>query len=65
MTKKTLKVTAKLDFITDDEAFLEAFDEMPEEEITQVLAETFQKLDLKFDEVFYKVHDVKVKKLKK
>lgn len=65
MTKKTLKVTLKMDFVTDDEDFLEGFDKLTDDIASELLNEEFQKLDLSYDGTAMKLYNVKVKKLKR
>ena len=65
MTKRTLKVTLKIDLISDDQDFLDVIDDMPNEEFEQALNEVADNLDIKYEGIFYKIRDVKAQKLKK
>lgn len=63
MAKRSIEVSFKLDFITDDEDFLEFFDEADDEVIRECFGEGIEdKLTVQYDGVFMKLRDLKAGK---
>ena len=64
MAKRSIEVSFKIDFITDDEGFLEFFDEADDEMIRNCIDEggLEDKLTVQYDGVFMKLRDLKAGK---
>lgn len=64
MGKRTIQVTFKIDFITDEEWFLEGFDEASNEEIRECFSEGIEdRLSVQYDGVTMKAHEFEVTKV--
>lgn len=63
MAKRTIQVTFKMDLITDEEWFLEGFDEASNEEICECFSEGIEdRLSVQYDGVTMKAREFKVEK---